>query len=93
MYMIIRHYRSSRKTKIINTCLTLEQARAHCSSPHTRKENVWFDGYTEQLYAVRVLRTRRMVRSHLTYARAESTAIEMSYRNNRRYTITPMDKL
>jgi len=93
MYMIIRYYRESARRKVISTCLTLEQAQSHCSDPATRKEGAWFDGYTEQLYAVRGARTLRKIKSHLTYARAQSTAIEMSYRYNKRYTITPMDKL
>ena len=94
MYMIIRHHRdSARRNKVVRTCLTLEEAQTHCSDPKTRKEGEWFDGYTEQLYAVRSTRTLRMVRAHLTYARAQSLSIEMSYRYNNRYTITPMDKL
>jgi hypothetical protein len=48
-YYIVRFYydpnKSSRKTGISG--LTLEQAQAHCSNPKTRKEGVYFDGYSQ----------------------------------------------
>jgi hypothetical protein len=28
--------------------LTLEEAREHCNNSRTRKEGVYFDGYTEE---------------------------------------------
>jgi len=48
-YMIVRFYRKEGKqNKIMKTGLTLEQAQEHCNDPKTRKEGVWFDGYTKQ---------------------------------------------
>jgi hypothetical protein len=47
--MIVRFYRQEGKNrKIMKTGLTLKQAQEHCNDPKTRKENVWFDGYTLQ---------------------------------------------
>jgi hypothetical protein len=48
-YMIVRYYRQEgKKNKIIQTGLTLEQAQEHCSLETTKKEGIWFDGYTLQ---------------------------------------------
>lgn len=48
MYKIVRfYYNPNRKSRTIKSKLTLEQAQAHCSDPKTRKEGVYFDGYTE----------------------------------------------
>ncbi len=52
MYKIVRMYYpdskgNSRKSRTIKSGLTLEQAQKHCSDPRTRKEGVYFDGYTE----------------------------------------------
>jgi len=48
MYKIVRlYYDPNRKSRTIKKGLTLEQAQAHCSDPKTRKEGVYFDGYTE----------------------------------------------
>ncbi len=52
MYKIVRYYYpdsqgNSKKSRTMEKSLTLEQAQAHCSDPKTRKEGVYFDGYTE----------------------------------------------
>ena len=46
-YKIVRFYRSGRKT-IVHRNVTLEVAQLHCNDPRTRKEGVWFDGYTKE---------------------------------------------
>lgn len=47
-YDIVRHFHPSqdRRSRVMKRGLTLEQAQAHCSDPKTRKEGVYFDGYT-----------------------------------------------
>jgi len=47
MYKIVRFYKNNRKSRTIKSGLTLEQAQEHCNDPKTRKEGVYFDGYTE----------------------------------------------
>ncbi len=49
-YNIIRFYAPGidKRNKVVKRGLTLEQAQAHCRDPKTRKENVYFDGYTEE---------------------------------------------
>lgn len=62
MYRIIRFYESANiRRRIIDTGLTLEQAKAHCSDPETSSSTCtkaagkartkrlgrWFDGYEE----------------------------------------------
>ena len=48
-YKIVRmYYEPGRGTRTIKRGLTLEQAQEHCQRPETRKEGVWFDGYTEE---------------------------------------------
>jgi hypothetical protein len=44
-YKIIRFYKSGqhRTIKIVSS---LEIAQLHCNDPHTKKEGVYFDGYT-----------------------------------------------
>ena len=50
-YKIIRFYRELHKSsKVIKRGLTLEQAKAHCQDPSTRKEGEWFDGYHHELF-------------------------------------------
>jgi len=50
MYKIVRFYAPhlNKQSRTIKTGLTLQQAQTHCSSPKTRKEGVYFDGYTKQ---------------------------------------------
>lgn len=53
-YKIVRYYAPSqdcqrtKRNRTIKTGLTLEQAKAHCNNPKTRKEGVYFDGYALQ---------------------------------------------
>ncbi len=47
MYKIVRFYYNGREPETIKSRLTLEEAQAHCNDPKTRKERVYFDGYTE----------------------------------------------
>lgn len=62
MYRIIRFYESANiRRRIIDTGLTLEQAKAHCSDPETSSSTCikaagkartkrlgrWFDGYEQ----------------------------------------------
>lgn len=49
-YKIIRIYSpdDGRITKTIRQGLTLEEAQEHCNDPTTRKEGVYFDGYTKE---------------------------------------------
>lgn len=47
-YKIVRHYRHKYTTRVIKRGLTLEEAQAHCRDPKTRKEGVYFDGYTKE---------------------------------------------
>jgi hypothetical protein len=46
-YKIVRYYQSGRKPKVLQTGLTLEEAKAHCSKPSTKGKG-WFDGYTKE---------------------------------------------
>ena len=49
-YKIVRFYapNQGKQNRTIKTGLTLEQAQAHCSNPATRRDGVYFDGYTKQ---------------------------------------------
>ena len=47
-YKIIRFYKDHYRNRVIKRGLTLEEAQAHCRSPKTRKEGVWFDGYAKE---------------------------------------------
>lgn len=47
-YKIVRHFADDRPKKVIKRGLTLEEAKAHCNDPKTRKSGVYFDGYTEE---------------------------------------------
>ena len=48
-YHIVRFYYPSQKkpAKHFDNNLTLEEAQKHCNNPKTRKEGVYFDGYTK----------------------------------------------
>lgn len=48
-YNIIRFFKDpSKKNKLIKKGLTLLEAQLHCKNPKTRKEGVWFDGFSEE---------------------------------------------
>jgi hypothetical protein len=49
-YKIMRYYYpdQNKPAKEIMSGLTLEEAREHCNNSRTRKEGVYFDGYTEE---------------------------------------------
>ena len=52
-YKIIRFYREThfvrnKSSRVIRRGLTLEQAKAHCQDPSTRKEGEWFDGFESE---------------------------------------------
>lgn len=48
-YKIVRFYRDNNKrTRTTHTGLTLDEAQEHCNDPSTRKEGVWFDGYSSE---------------------------------------------
>lgn len=48
-YSIIRIFRPdlNRRSKIVKTGLTLEEAQAHCSDPSTATDK-WFDGFQRE---------------------------------------------
>jgi len=48
-YKIIRFFNDGRASKIKETGLTLKEAQAHCQDPATRKEGLWFDGYSDRV--------------------------------------------
>lgn len=45
-YKIVRHYYKSGARKTIKRVSSLAIAQLHCRDPKTRKEGVWFDGYS-----------------------------------------------
>ena len=46
---IYRFYRDTNRPKrLIQTHVLLEKAQEHCSDPKTRKEGVYFDGYSKE---------------------------------------------
>ena len=49
MYKIMRYYADGKKPRCIEKSVTLEWAKHHCNDPKTRKEGVYFDGYTEMI--------------------------------------------
>lgn len=52
-YKIIRMYRDEKPVEVIDTGLTLEEAREHCRREDTHEKDedgivIWFDGYEEE---------------------------------------------
>ena len=49
-YRIVRFYSDERPSRVVHggDYLTLVEAQAHCNDPKTRKEGVYFDGYTDK---------------------------------------------
>ena len=49
-FKIVRFYHPSqdRANQTVRRGLTLEDAKAWCSDPSTRKDGVYFDGFTEE---------------------------------------------
>ena len=49
-YEIRRFYAPSqnKSSRRIMGGLSLEEAQSHCKDPKTRKEGIWFDGYTKE---------------------------------------------
>lgn len=49
-YKIVRFYYPStgKGSQQIKSGLTLKEAQKHCSDPKTKKEGIYFDGYTEE---------------------------------------------
>ena len=49
--------------KVIKTGLTEKEAQEHCQREDTRKEGVWFDGYTKEWwYVISTLHRQRWIR-------------------------------
>lgn len=48
-YKIYRFFNRSRANhfKLIKEVKTLEEAQTHCNNPKTKKQGVWFDGYSK----------------------------------------------
>jgi len=48
-YRIVRFYHDNRPSRVVHggDYLTLVEAQAHCNDPKTRKDGVYFDGYTD----------------------------------------------
>jgi hypothetical protein len=86
MYMIIRYHRTQRR-KVIQTCVTLEDAQALCSNPATSDpKGQWFYGYTEQRYRV-VSLSGRTVATNLSLQEAEALRFKGAMRS-----ILPIDR-
>jgi hypothetical protein len=46
-YNIVRFFANNQPSLIVKRNVTLEDAKAHCNDPSTRKPGAYFDGYTE----------------------------------------------
>ena len=48
-YKIIRFFKDkNKKSKVIKTGLSSEEAQIHCKREDTHERGVWFDGYEEE---------------------------------------------
>jgi hypothetical protein len=47
-YSIVRFYAGVKKSRVIKTGLTLEEAQEHCQRDNTHEKGVWFDGYRSE---------------------------------------------
>jgi hypothetical protein len=48
-YKIVRFFsKAGKKSRVIKTGLTLEEAQKHCKDPKTSKPGEWFDGYEKE---------------------------------------------
>jgi hypothetical protein len=50
-YKIVRKYKDDShpdNNKVIDTGLTIEEAREHCKDPSTHEKGVWFDCFYEE---------------------------------------------
>lgn len=48
-YRIIRYYADLRKKpRVMARGFSLEDARKHCSKPTSKKEGVWFEGFSKE---------------------------------------------
>ena len=48
-YKIVRfYYERDRRQRTLHRNVSLEVAQLHCNDPKTRKEGVYFDGYTKE---------------------------------------------
>ena len=49
-YKIVRHFAPhlDKEKEVIDTGLSLQDAKDHCQDPDTKEEGEWFDGYAEE---------------------------------------------
>jgi len=48
MYKVYKYFRKEgKRPQLVEKGLTLEEAKRLCNNPNTRKEGVWFYGFTK----------------------------------------------